>query len=462
MFYYSEYFSIWKEALYLAWPLVINHIFVTAMRTTDMILTGFIGPAAVTAVGLGDVWERIILRLGLGLGAGSISLISQETGTAAKEDRIKGENVDEIFSQAILSGILLGVPFIFIGWAVPEFMISVLGAESEVIELGASYLFIIFAAAPFRLVTLISARSLQGTGDTRSPMVVDIISNAVNIIISVVLALGLWWFPEMGVRGVGWGTFSAKFLATILYIAIFIFPLSPVNLQPPSLKWDFTIILQVIKVSLPRSLQGGYQSLITFPFNALVLIFGTEAAAAYHIARRIQQQLMAPLQRAFGTVTTIMAGQKLGADRPDDSRLSTQGMLWLTAITIGSLAVILFIFSYPVVNIFTDDPGTIARGVGFLRTLCVAAPLLTFYRVLSGHLTGAGDTRTPFYGLVISQTLFKLFLSYILAVKLGLGLMGIYIGLVVDYGFQAAWVMRRFLTDKWVKEAEEMIAERRQ
>ena len=459
---YSKYFPIWKEAFSLAWPLILNHIFVTAMRTTDMILTGFISPAAVTAVGLGDVWERIVLRLGLGLGAGSISLISQESGAAAAENKLKGESVDEIFSQTILVGILLGLPFIFMGWAISEHMIAILGAEPEVIELGASYLFIIFAAAPFRLITLISARSLQGTGDTLSPMIVDIISNAANIIISVVLALGFWWFPRLGVIGVGWGTFAAKLLATLLYIGIFITSFSPLKLQFPGKNWDFTIVLQLIKVSLPRSLQGGYQSLITFPFNALVLLFGTEAAAAYHIARRIQQQLMAPLQRAFGTVTTIMAGQKMGAKKPEESRLSTRGMLWLTAITIGSLAVVLFIFSGPVVNIFTDDAVTISQGAGFLRALCVAAPLLTFYRVISGHLMGAGDTRTPFYGLVISQTLFKLVLSYLLAVILGLGLFGIFMGLVIDYGFQAGWVWKRFSSDLWVSEAEEMIAERRQ
>ncbi len=76
-------------------------------------------------------------------------------------------------------------------------------------------------------------------------------------------------------------------------------------------------------------------------------------------------------------------------------------------------------------------------------------------------LQGTGDTRTPFYGLVISQTLFKLGLSYLLSVPLELGIMGIFVGLVVDYGFQALWVGRQFLTDSWVEEAEELIAERR-
>src|SRR6056297_2382434 len=101
---FITYLPVWQEAFILAWPVILNHIFTTAMRTTDMILMGFFGPAAVTAVGLGDVWERIILRIGLGLGTGSISLISQETGTgtAAAE-----ENADAILSQVLFASIII-------------------------------------------------------------------------------------------------------------------------------------------------------------------------------------------------------------------------------------------------------------------------------------------------------------------------------------------------------------------
>src|SRR6056297_1373172 len=193
---FMTYFPVWKEAYILAWPVILNHIFTTAMRTTDMILMGLFGPAAVTAVGLGDVWERIILRIALGLGTGSISLISQETGTNTKKAK---ENSDEILSQVIFASILIGIPFIIIGWVIPDKLIGVLGAAPEVVELGAQYLLIIFSAAPFRIIAIVAARALQGSGDTRTPMVVEVISNLINIVVSVGLALGIWFFPKIGV-----------------------------------------------------------------------------------------------------------------------------------------------------------------------------------------------------------------------------------------------------------------------
>ena len=456
---FTIYYPIWKEALILAWPVILNHLFTTAMRTTDMILMGFFGPAAVTAVGLGDVWERIVLRIGLGLGTGSISLISQESGSGLEKAK---ENADLILSQSLITGAIIGIPFIFIGWIIPDKLIGLLGAAPEVVKLGAQYLLIIFSAAPFRIATLIAARALQGTGDTRTPMIVEIIGNIINIGLSVGLALGIGPFPDYGVLGVGIGTFTAKLLSALIYVIIFLSKKSNFDLKLPVHNWDFTITKQLFKVSMPKIMQGLYQSLITFPFNSLVLLFGTEAGAAYHISRRIHQQLIAPLHRSYYTVTTIMGGQRLGAGKPEESKKVTRGMLWLTVFTIGSFGVVLLLTAPWLVRIFVDDQVTINFGIKFLRALSIGAPILTIYGVLAGLLNGAGDTRTPFYGMLINQTLFKLGLSYLLSIPLGLGLVGILIGLVVDFAGRALWVARRFLSEKWIDEAQEMITERRE
>ncbi|HKL12728.1 MAG TPA: MATE family efflux transporter [Halanaerobiales bacterium] len=455
---FITYLPVWQEAFILAWPVILNHIFTTAMRTTDMILMGFFGPAAVTAVGLGDVWERIILRIGLGLGTGSISLISQETGTQTKQ---ASKNADEILSQVIFASIIIGIPFIVIGWLIPDTLIRILGAAPKVIELGAQYLLIIFSAAPFRIISIIAARAMQGTGDTKTPMVVEIVGNIINITLSIVLALGIGPFPNYGVLGVGIGTFTAKFISALIYILIFLSNKSKFNLQIPSKDWDLTIIRQLFKVSMPKILQGIYQSLITFPFNSLVLVFGTEAAAAYHISRRIHQQLIAPLHRSYYTVTTIMGGQKLGAGQPEESKKTTRGMLWLTVFTIGGFALILYFTAPWLIKIFTNDQITISYGIRFLKALSIGAPILTIYGVFAGMLNGAGNTKTALFGNLFSQTIFKLGLSYLLSIIFNLGLIGILIGLVIDFLVRALWVGKKYLKGDWVAEAGKMIDERR-
>ena len=455
---FISYLPLWQEAFFLAWPVMLNHIFVTAMRTTDMLLMGYFGPAAVTAVGLGDVWESIILRIGLGLGTGSISLISQESGT---KTAAAAANKDLILSQVIFVSLIIGIPFIFIALFFAEQMIALLGAAPEVIELGAQYLLIIFAAAPFRIISIIAARALQGSGDTRTPMVVEVISNLINIIVSVGLALGIWFFPKIGVPGVGIGTFTAKTLSAVIFIMIFLSSKSEFNLKNPIKNWNFILIKQLFKVSAPKIAQGLYQSLITFPFNSIVLLFGTEAAAAYHIARRVFQQLIAPMHRSYYTVTAILSGQKIGAAEVEESKKTVEAMLILTVISIGSFSLLIFFGSPYLVRLFGDNPQTLQTAVRFLKALSIGGPVITIYGVLAGHLNGAGNTQSALYGNLLSQTLLKLGLSYLLGVYFNLGLLGVLIALPADFLGRALWVGRKYLSDDWIAEADLMISERR-
>ncbi len=455
---FTAYLPLWKEALILAWPVMLNHIFVTAMRTTDMILMGYFGPAAVTAVGLGDVWESIILRIGLGLGSGSISLISQESGSNTAAARA---NKDLVLSQVIFVSLIIGIPFIFIALLFAEEMIAVLGAAPEVIKLGAQYLMIIFAAAPFRIISIIAARALQGSGDTRTPMVVEVISNIINILVSVGLALGIGFFPKIGVPGVGIGTFTAKTISAVIFILIFMSSKSEFNLKNPIKNWNFILIKQLFKVSTPKILEGLYQSLITFPFNSIVLLFGTEAAAAYHIARRVFQQLIAPMHRSYYTVTAILSGQKIGAARVEDSKKTVEAMLILTVLSIGSFSLLIFFSSPYLVRLFGDNPAALAMAVRFLKALSIGGPVITIYGVLAGHLNGAGNTRSALYGNLLSQTFLKLGLSYLLGVYLNLGLVGVLIALPADFFGRALWVGRKYLSNDWIEEADFMISERR-
>jgi putative MATE family efflux protein len=455
---FVAYLPLWKEALTLAWPVMLNHIFTTAMRTTDMILMGLFGPAAVTAVGLGDVWESIILRIGLGLGTGSISLISQESGsnTAAAK-----ANKDLILSQVIFISFIIGIPFIFAAAIFAEDMIALLGAAPRVIELGAQYLLIIFAAAPFRIIAIVAARALQGSGDTRTPMIVEVISNFINIVLSVGLALGMGFFPKIGVPGVGIGTFTAKTLSAIIFILIFLSPKSDFNLKNPIKNWNFILIKQLFKVSSPKIAEGLYQSFITFPFNSIVLLFGTEAAAAYHIARRVFQQLIAPMHRSYYTVTAILSGQKIGAAKIEESKKTVEAMLILTIISIGSFSLLIFFTSPYLVRLFGDNPKTLEIAVRFMKALSLGGPVITIYGVLAGHLNGAGNTNSAFYANIISQTLLKLGLSYVLAVFFDLGLIGILIALPADFFGRALWVGRKYLSEDWIAEADILISERR-
>ena len=443
--------DVWRRTIALSWPIAVQQTFNTLMRTVDIVVTGLFSPAAVAAVGLADLYAQIPLRVGLALGAGAIALSSQDTGRGDAATR------DQAISQAILIGFLAGIPLIGVGFAVAPRLVAVLGAEPEVVRMGGLYLAIVFAVAPMRIAALIGARSLQGTGDTRTPMVVNGSANVINILVTVGLGLGVGALPRLGIVGVGLATaVSRTFEAAAIGVAI-ASDRTDLSFARPS---DPTVTRQLVAVSLPNFAEGMSTSVANFPFNALLLTFGTEVNAAYHIGRRIYQQLTGPLYRSYSTAASIIVGQTLGEGRPADARFSGRAITALGVLTLGVAGIVLVGAAEPITRVFSSDPETIEYAVAFTRTFGASMLFFGVFFPLSGSLRGAGDTRTPFYARFTGTFGFMLGFAYLVGVRLGYGLPGVYAGIALSYAWWALVVAAGFRWGDWADRAAEMMSER--
>ncbi|WP_276256005.1 MATE family efflux transporter [Halomontanus rarus] len=446
--------EIWGRTLSLGWPIAVQQTLNTLMRTVDIVVTGLFSPAAVAAVGLADLYAQIPLRIGLGLGTGAIALSSQDTGRGAELAR------DRAITQALLIGFCCGIPFVLVGLLFGPTLVAALGAESEVVRLGGAYLTIVFVAAPMRIVGLVGARSLQGTGDTRTPMLVNGGANVLNILTTVGLGLGVWTFPQLGIVGVGIATAISRTVEAIAITAAIASDRTDLSLASLARSRDLTITRQLVAVSVPNFAEGMSTSIANFPFNALLLLFGTEVNAAYHIGRRIYQQLTGPLYRSFSTAASIIVGQTLGEGDPEGARSAGRAILVLGVITLGCAGIALVVAAEPLVRVFTQDPTTIGYAVDFTRVFGVSMVCFGIFFPLAGTLRGAGDTRTPFYARFVGTFAFMLGFSYVASIPLGYGLPGIYVGIVLSYICWAAVVVVGFHWGGWAETAAAMMDER--
>ncbi|ELZ37773.1 DNA damage-inducible protein [Halorubrum saccharovorum DSM 1137] len=448
---------VWTRVFSLAWPVMAEQTFRTAMRTTDVLVTALFSPAAVVAIGLADLYARFPLRIGLGLGGGAIALSSQDTGAGVTGTR------DEAVTQAVLVGALAGIPFVLFGLFFGEFAIGVFGrlvgdrTSPAVVDLGSTYLAIVFATAPARHVALVAARALQGTGDTRTPMYVNVAANSVNIAGSVALGLGLLGLPRLEVVGVGLATAGANVLtAGLLCLAIW-GPWTEASFARPR---DLTIASQLLRVSAPRVLEGFGSEIAEFPFNALLLGFGESVNAGFQIGRRVYQQVTGPLSRGYNVAASVLVGQSLGAGDPDEARFNGWAVAGLGVLTVGAIGIGLVALAPRLVPIFTDDGPTIAYAVDFARVYGLAGAVLVCFSALSGALQGASETRIPLVARV--SGMFGLFLgaSWLLGRTAGFGPQGAYVGVFLAYAWMALVVIAGFRYSGWADRAAEMMAER--
>ncbi|WP_394296468.1 MATE family efflux transporter [Salinarchaeum sp. Harcht-Bsk1] len=449
--------SVWRRVLSLSWPMMVEQVTRTGMRTTDVFVTALFSPIAVAAIGLADLYARLPLRIGLGLGTGAIALSSQDTGAGAEATR------DEAISQALLVGALAGIPFVLFGFFLGEPAIAVLGEwadpdeVAEVADLGGTYLAIIFATAPARHVSLIAARSLQGTGDTRTPMYVNVVSNVLNVALSLILGLGLLGAPRLEVVGVGLATaFGNVFTATVM-VGVLALGVRDAGLRRPT---EFVIAKQLLVVSAPKIAEGLIATVIEFPFNALLLYFGTPVNAGYQIGRRVYQQVTSPLSRGLHVAASVVVGQSLGAGKPDEARFDGWATTALGVLLVGSIGLGLVVAAGPIVGLFTDDAATASHALAFVRAYGLSAPFLAAFVLLAGALQGASETRTPFIARTSGLLVVYLGVSFVGGLVLGYGPLAVYVAVAAWNVWGFAIVCWGFARGDWAERAASMMADR--
>ncbi|QLG63763.1 MATE family efflux transporter [Halorarum salinum] len=445
--------GVWRRVLSLAWPVMAEQTFRTAMRTTDVVVTAQFSPAAVVAIGLADLYARFPLRIGLGLGGGAIALSSQDTGASATANR------DEDVTQAVLVGALAGLPFVLAGLFLGGPMIAVLGAAPESVRLGGQYLAIVFATAPARHVALIGARSLQGTGDTRTPMYVNVVANGLNISGSLALGLGFapLGIPRLGIVGVGVATAAANVLTAVALVAAMVTDWSDASLVRPR---DPVIARQLVRVSTPRIVEGFGATLAEFPFNGILLGFGTNVNAGFQIGRRMYQQVTGPLSRGYNVAASVVVGQALGDGDDEAARFYGYAVTALGLATVGVIGLGLVVAAPAFVDVFTDESGAVPYAVTFARVYGLSGAFLVSFSVLSGALQGASETRVPLVARLTGVFGFLLGFTYVAGVVLGHGATGAYWGVGLQYVWMALVVLVGFRYSGWAERAAGMMAER--
>lgn len=432
----------WRRVLGLAWPIVATGAIRVTMRTVDVLVVGiFVGPAAVAAVGIADVIGRVVLQTALGLGAGTIALVSQHYGAGRHRD------ANIVATQTAVVAGMLGVPITVLGWWLSDDFFRLLGASDELIDYGVLYLRVVLISATFRIIAMMLVRALQGTGDTRTPMAVRTGATLVNITLTVVLVIGVGPFPAYGVLGAAIGTAVGNTLAGMSMLAVMASRCCRITFVREGL-WAPEEAWRILRIGAPQVLDRNLYALGEIPLNAIILVFGTEANAAYQIGRRVQQYARMP-SRGGSTASSTLVGNHLGRREPEQSDRHGRGSLALTVVITSALAVALFLFAPLIAAAFGDEPSTLTYATQWIRVLAIGAVFRSTFTVLRGALQGAGDTRSPLYASIIGISGFALLFSYIVGVRLGMGIIGVYAGVTLDYAVRSVILYRRFNVGRW-------------
>lgn len=462
-----------EEAFDLAVPVMVTGGLRTLLRVADFLMVGmYAGGAAIAALEFGFQYYFIPFGLALALTSGTISVVSRFQGADDPAE------ANFAIKQSLWLALALAVPITVFTHYFAEELIGVLTNDPRTIALGGDYLRVVMYSVGFRFWSMIAARALAGSGDTRTPMYVRLLTLPTNVGLNAALIFGLGPFPELGVVGAAWGTVAATTLAGIVFGWALLSGRYSVRLPVGGKQWDTGIASELIRVSLPLAGTRLSRTFGRFPFLFLLGVLGTDVVAAYAIGRRVMLLALMPAW-GYSTAASTLVGQAIGAGEPEEADEYGWQTLRLALVTQLLIGAVIAAAARPIAAAFGSE--NLALTVTFVRVFGLGVAGFAVSRTMRGGLRGAGDTRWPFYGGIISTYLVRLPIAVLalpggyavtlftgpLAATLGLaplvvplpgmglGLIAVFAAILGDMYARAAVNVVRYSSDAWKAVARE-------
>ena len=316
-------------------------------------------------------------------------------GTTAQVARYHGagdeRTAGELGAQALWLSSAIGLVLLAIAVAVAEPAVSLMGGSGKTADYAVTYLRIAAIGLPFALIALAGQGYLRGTSNLRTPLVIVIAANVVNLVLEVVFVYGFDW----GIAGSAWGTAIAQagMGASFAWLLL----RAPARSRRPRLE-AIRPLLRIGGEIFVRTTSLYVSFLVA---GAVLARIGTASLGAHQVAFQLWVFLALVLD-AIAIAGQVIVGRALGAGRAEQAYDSAVRMIaW--SVAFGALlgAVMLALIGV-LPEAFTDDPAVVerAREVWPLFTLMQPAAGAVF--ALDGILIGAGDTRFLMWSMLFS------------------------------------------------------------
>ena len=428
--------------LKLSWPMVLMETLYVLSQVIDMIWVGRLGPAAIAGVGIANLVLVLVMSMDIGLVMGVRAMISRFIGAGDRN------GANHVAGQAFLLAICWGL-IVMVGGSLSCYAImNLFGVESEVITQGTAYLKVMFAGWVPLIVLVMGLYTLQSSGDTVTPLKIEILIRVVHILLCPFLVLGWWWAPRMGACGAALSNVIAHILGMVIVLVLFFQGRSRLKLTLGAFRPDVITIRRILKIGVPAVIMSVQRAFGNLVLTRLIAPFGTMAVAAHSLVARVELFLLLP-GSGLGMGAGVLVGQNLGAGHPRRAERSAwTATAFLESIMVVCSLAILF-WAGPIIALFTDDPALQSLGVLFLRIASAGYATIAFVTVLQSCITGAGDTVPTMIINVLLIWVIQLPLAYFLAWYTPMGVFGLRWAMVIYTCLGALAFILYFRSGRW-------------
>lgn len=431
--------EVLRALITLSIPTILEEILATLLQYVDTAMVGRLGETATASVSVTTTVSWLINSVSSALAVAALSLIAKAVGSG-DEKRIR-----RLSSQVLVLAAGCGLTMGCISMALSPYIPVWMGAEESIQGQASLYFFIISIPMVFRSCNSILGASIRATKDTRTPMLINLGANVLNVVLNYLMIYTL-----------GLGVTGAAIASAVSYAmsgSCMFFAYRKNRL----LHWEFRkfyldgpILRDCARLSIPVLGTNIASCLGYVVFASLVTGMGNTVFAAHSIAVTAETIFYIP---GYGlrTATSALVGISLGEGNRRKfelvgglSVMMTMGMMVLSGL-------ILYFAAYPLMSLFTNSVRVAEIGSQMLRLVAFSEPFFGLMVVMEGIFYGLGRTRYTFFVETFSMWGVRILMTYVCVRIWGLGLQEVWYCMIADNVCKAIFLTLPILNKKYRK-----------
>lgn len=435
-----------KALFALIAPLLVEQLLAVLVGLADSIMVASVGEAAVSGVSLVDSVMILMINIFSALATGGAVVAGQYIGQRKEENARKAAN-QLVWFVGLSSLVIMGI--VYVG---QNFILHVVFGkiEPDVMRCAKIYLLIVVASIPFIALYNAGAAIFRVMGNSQVSMKVSIVMNVINVSGNALLIYGL----HCGTEGVAIPTLVSRMVACIMILVMLMKAKGSLYLERTlSFRPDRFMIRRILGIGVPNSLENSMFQLGKLIVLSLVSTFGTYAIAANAVANVVATFQVLPGSTMSLAMPTVIS-QSVGAGDYVQARYYTKKLM---AIAYGGLLLMVagIYFALPFIlkayNLSPEAASAARQILVFHGGSAVLIWPLSF--VLPNVFRAAGDAKFCMVVSTFSMWTFRIVCSYIIGKYMGIGVMGVWIAMVIDWVFRTIVFVARYFSGRWEKSA---------
>ncbi|WP_026954171.1 MATE family efflux transporter [Algoriphagus vanfongensis] len=438
--------SLKTAILVLAIPMILEMMMESAFAVVDIFFVAKLGESAIASVGLTESVIVLVYAVGFGISMAATALISRRFG---EKDY---EKAGDVAFQLLLVGGAISILLGALGWFFAEEVLSLMGAEQDVLEIGVSYARIIFLGNSAIMLLFLINGAFRGAGQAHHAMRSLWIANGFNIVLDPIFIFGLGSWDGLGLDGAAIATTLGRGLGVLYQLYHLFNGKHKLRILAQNIKIRWKTVRKIVDIAAGGMGQFLIDSVSWLALTRMNAEFGSAALAGYTIAMRVLIFTILPAWGLSGAAATLV-GQNLGANEI----ARAEKAVWLTTrynvIFMASVTGIYILFSNQLAGVFTDIDEVQGIASQGLWVIALGYVFFAIGMVLTQAFNGAGDTKTPAWINIGVLWFVEVPLAWILAFPVGLEVLGIFIAIAFAHSFHALVSLYFFKRGKWKRVA---------